>query len=172
MKRLLSILLIPLFVFAFSGLAFGWGSTGGDGERFDQLQETAVFFNNSGEQLYHGWAVILDTAGSGVSSGTTLGGYVTFVDGGSSVLVVGIVQRGSTGWFNQRPVVVVTKGPVIGVIVDSSDAVTGSASVGTSTHGTGRYIGGGDNLGIALEAGDGTDYDEIIIWVAPSGAAD
>lgn len=173
MKRFFSILLIPLFVFAFSGLAFGWGAASGDGESFTQLQETAVFFNNTGEKVYHGWAITIDTGGSNVSSGTTLGSYAEAISSASSVLVVGIAQGGTAnGWIDQSPIVVVTKGPVLGVILDSTDAVTSGASVGTSSGAGIGAIGGGDNLGIALEAGDGTDYDEIIIWVAPSGAAD
>ncbi|KKN70052.1 hypothetical protein LCGC14_0434990 [marine sediment metagenome] len=182
MKKLLSILLIPLLVFAFSGIAFGWGSTGGDGERYTQIQETAVFFNNTASAaysdftVYHGQAVILDLDGSDVSSGTTLGAYVEKPgENGSdadSILVVGVAQGGTTsGWLVSRPIVVITKGAALTQVSDLTDAITSGSAVGTAVTGGGN-VGGGTNLGIALEAGDGTDADEIIIWVAPAGSGD
>lgn len=176
MKKILRIFLaIPLLVFLVSGVAFGWGSTGGDGSRYTQLQETAVFYNNSDETMYHGFAVIIDTAGSGgtVTSGTTLGAYATYVDGDSDPRAVGIVANASSSGFGaDMPVVVVTKGPTYAMCADATDVVTIAQSVGTSTHGGGWYVGGGDNLGVALEAGDGTDGDEIIVWVGAPGSAD
>ena len=186
-KILISLLAIPLAVSMFSGLAFGWGSTGGDGSRYTQLQETAVFFNNSGHTLYHGWACLLDLAGTDGTStpttGTTLGAMVDVESGADSVLVIGVTANASTsGYIDQGPVVVITKGPAVAVAMDSTDAVTSGSAVGTTvtpsaTDGgasglsiDGGQIGGGTNLGLALEAGDGTDFDEIVIWVDPTGA--
>ena len=153
-------------MFLVSGVAFGWGSQGGDGSNYRQLQETAVFYNNSGVRLYHGDAVILDSTGT---ADTTLGSYVTYSSAADSVLAVGVVVQG--GQIGQ-PVVVCTKGPAMARVDDSSDAVTTLTAVGTCTSSgaTNHNVGGGSNLGIALEAGDGTNNDEIIIWVDPTGA--
>lgn len=155
--------------------AFGWGSTGGDGSRYTQLQETAVFFNNSGIALSAGHVVVLDTAGTGVTSGTTLGAYVDVVVANDSVLAVGVVKSASS---NQTPVVVVTKGPVPTRCADSADAVSINTAVGTtnqdesgSVSANGGLCGGGTNLGIALEAGDATNTEaDLVIWVSPTGA--
>ncbi|KKL15239.1 hypothetical protein LCGC14_2507580, partial [marine sediment metagenome] len=180
------LLLIPLIVFSLSGTVFGWGSTGGDGERYTQLQETAVFLNNTAtsgagdiddQTAYHGMAMILDLDGSGVSSGTTLGAYVEKPAQGSgdadSILVVGVVANASTAGFAAGfPVVIVTKGAAFAMIEDSSDAVTSGSAVGCGGIVGAGNVGGGTNLGIALEAGDGTDADEIVIWVAPAGSGD
>uniref|UniRef100_A0A6M3IMM5 Uncharacterized protein n=1 Tax=viral metagenome TaxID=1070528 RepID=A0A6M3IMM5_9ZZZZ len=167
MKRLLTLsTLLIVSVFMVSGVAFGWGSTGGDGSNYRQLQETAVFYNNSDKTLYHGDVVILDSTGT---SGTTLGSYVTYSSAADSVLVVGVVVQRSLA---DMPVVVCTKGPALTRIDDSSDAVTTLTAVGTSgsSGATNSNAGGGTNLGIALEGGDGTDADEIIVWVDPTGA--
>lgn len=147
---------------------FGWGSAGSDGKNYRSLQETAIFFNNSGATLSAGDVVILDTAGTGVTAGTTLGGYVTRTTSADSVLAVGVVL--STSVADQRPVAVVTKGPADTFCLDATDAVTINTAVGTTT--TAGRCGGGSNLGIALEAGDGQDAEPggIVIWVAPTGA--
>ncbi len=177
MKKKYSYLaLLCAFVLAFSGAkAYGWGSASGDASDYRQLQETAVFFNNSGKTLVAGDVVILDTARAGVATGTTLGAYIsTTLDGhvpaataADNVLVVGVVK--STSIADQRPIVVVTKGPALTLCDDSADAVSNYTAVGTSGSNSER-CGGGTNLGIALEPGDGTDDDEIIIWVSPTGA--
>ena len=158
--------LLIVSMFLVSGVAFGWGSQGGDGSDYRQLQETAVFYNNSGATMYHGECVILDSTGT---SGTTLGSYVTYSSAADSVLVVGVVVQKSLA---DTPVVVCTKGPVLTRIDDATDAVTTLTAVGTCTSSglTNHNAGGGTNLGIALEAGDGTDGDEIIVWVSPTGA--
>ena len=167
-----SLLLIGILALSVTGKVWAWGATGSDGASFGALQETAVFFNNSGATLDAGEVVILDTFQTGVSTGTTLGAYVTLSDGqasprADSVLAVGVVK--STSIADQRPVVVVTKGPVAAFCDDSADAVTVRTAVGTSG-GTAGRCGGGTNLGISLEAGDGTDGDNLIIWVDPTGA--
>lgn len=165
-------------VVAISSLAikevYGWGAATGDASNYRQLQETAVFFNNSGVTLVEGDVVILDVDGAGVTTGTTLGAYVTRTNVANAsraladnILVMGVVR--STSVANQRPIVVVTKGPALTTADDSSDVVSNFTAVGTSGSNTER-AGGGTNLGIALEAGDGTDDDQIIIWVAPTGA--
>ncbi len=164
MKKLLSFALLFALVFAFNGDAFGWGSSGGDGSDFGQLQETAVFYNNSGRKLVHGQAVVLDTGGT---AGTTLGSYVTDLSlSADSRLVVGVVkQYADIG----TPVIVVTKGPIDTLVQDASEAVSAGAAVGTA--GTGEYgsVGAGSNLGVCLEAGDGTDGSYAYVWVSPTG---
>lgn len=167
-KRLFSVLAALTLLFGVAKFGYCWGSTGGDGTNYRQLQETAIFFNNSGSTLTAGMVVILDTAGSGVSAGTTLGSYVTTVSGADSVLAVGVVN--STSVADQRPVSVVTKGPADTLCMDSTDAVTINTAVGTTTS-AGR-CGGGTNLGIALEAGSGANNEEggMVIWVDPTGA--
>jgi len=158
-------------VLAYSGVCFGWGATGGDGSRFAQVQETAVFLNNSTTTMSAGQVVILDSSGT---AGTDLGSAVTHVNAADSVLVVGVVK--SVLVQAAQPVVVVTKGPIDTQCADSSDAVTTVTAVGTTasgdsggTNGIG-LCGGGTNLGIALEAGDGTDTGNIFVWVSPTGA--
>jgi hypothetical protein len=146
--------------------AHAWGTAGGDGTNFGMLQETAVFFNNEGGTLSVGDAVELDLNGT---AGTTLGAYVEKCDSADSVLAVGVVKSASVA--DQRPAVVVTKGPIDTLAMDSADAVTGGSAVGctTATTTTGK-IGGGTNLGIALENGDATDTGLLFIWVDPTGA--
>ena len=175
MKKYLSLLIIPLFVLTFSGMAFGWGSTGGDGSDYGQLQETAVFFNNSGVKLVHGNPVVLDTDSSASTTdpvkiaptaGTTLGACVERTSSADDILAVGVVKVASE---NQTPVIVVTRGPIDTLVIDSTDAITEGSAVGTSGTGT---AGGGYHLGLALEDGDGTDGSYCYIWVQPTGTAD
>ena len=47
MKKARLFFLAALLLVGFSGVAYPWGSTGGDASNYKQLQETAVFFNNS-----------------------------------------------------------------------------------------------------------------------------
>ena len=154
-------------------LVFGWGAAGSDGSNYKALQETAVFFNNSGATLTQGMVVKLDIGGAGVATDTTLGSYVDITQSGGAGgqadnrLAVGVVL--STSVADQMPIVVVTKGPALTTIDDADDAVSAAGGVGTSGDTHGR-AGGGSELGIALEAGDGTDGDQIIVWVNPSGA--
>lgn len=170
----LALLMTAVFVFGLAKDGFTWGAATGDASNYRQLQETAIFFNNSGSTLSAGDVVILDTRGAGVSTGTTLGAYVTTTGQvtahGDSladhVLAVGVVLHGAA---DQRPITVVTKGPALTTVDDSSDAVSNNTAVGTSGA-TSARAGGGTNLGIALEPGDGTDGDQIIIWVSPTGA--
>jgi len=174
-KSLRIIALLFVAVLAFNGAAFGWGTNGGDGGRFSQLQEIGVFFNNSGSTLSAGDVVILDISGSGntaITSGTNLGSYVRLTSDGipdaalaDHVLAIGVVKSSSA---DQTPVGVVTRGPVDTTCDDSSDAVTIRTAVGTSAATSGR-CGGGTNLGVALEAGDGTDGDTLFIWVQGIG---
>ncbi len=155
--------LLIVSILAVSGVAFGWGSQGGDGSDYGQLQETAVFYNNSGAKMVHGQAVVLDSTGT---AGSTLGAYVTTLKTADSVLVVGVVKSPAA---DGTPVVVVTKGPIDTLVADSTDAVTTLTAVGTSTTELGA-VGGGTNLGIALEAGDSTDGSYLFVWVDPTGA--
>lgn len=174
MRKLNQFLFATLLLVSFSGVAFGWGSSGSDGSNYKSLQETAVFFNNSGGTMTSGEAAVLDNFGSNVSTGTTLGSYVTrptvlhaHAAKADSILAVGVVQTTAS---DQRPVVVVTKGPVDALVDDSSDAVTNRTAVGVSGLIGSNNLGGGTNLGISLEAGSGSDGDQIIVWVDPTGA--
>lgn len=181
MRKYLS-LAILLGAFAFSGIAVqevhAWGSATGDGSDFRQLQETAIFFNNSGSTLTEGMVVVLDRSGGGVSTGTTLGAYVTLTgtqqagaETADSTLTIGVVKTVSV--VDQRPVVIVTKGPIDTLCADSGDAVSSGSSVGTSdvlTVSGDGLCGDGTNLGVALEAGDGTDSGKIFIWVQGIGS--
>ena len=166
MKKINSLFLALLMVFAINGLSWGWGGATGDGSDYKMLQETAVFFNNSGGSLSTGDVVILDTAGTGVTADTTLGGYVTTTASADSVLVVGVVLSASVA--DQRPVVVVTKGVARVFCQDNSDAVSINTAVGSTT--LAKQCGGGTNLGIALEAGTGNNSDLITVWISPTGA--
>src|SRR3990167_4276486 len=166
-KKLFSLTaLLFALVLAFNGACFAWGSASGDGSNYGQLQETAVFFNNAGTRLVHGNAVVLDLDGTGVTAGTTLGAYVERTVSADNVLVVGVVKVAAE---NQTPVIVVTKGPIDTLAQDSTDVVTSGAAVGTTATGAGA-VGGGTNLGIALEASAGTDQDYLFVWVDPTGA--
>ena len=145
-----SLLLIGILALSITGKVWAWGATGSNGANFEALQETAVFFNNSGATLDAGEVVILDTFQTGVATGTTLGSYVTLSTGqasaiADSVLAVGVVK--STSVADQLPVVVVTKGPIAALCDDSGDAVTVRTAVGTSGSSTTGRCGGGTNLG-------------------------
>lgn len=167
-KYFMSFALLFALVFAFNGVAFGWGANGGDGSNYGQLQETAVFFNNSGAKLVHGQAVVLDLDGTGVTAGTTMGAYVeTLTASADSNLAVGVVKVASE---NQTPVIVVTRGPIDALVNDSSEAISAASTVGTGGSGQCGSIGAGSNLGIALEAGDTTDGSYCYIWVCPANS--
>lgn len=167
-KTIISALLI-VGMFAFGGAAYPWGSTGGDGSRAEALQETAVFYNNSGITLSAGMIVILDR--DDATAGTTLGARVTTTNSADVSGIVGVVK--STTAADDTPVVVITKGPADTLVLDSSDPISAISNfVGTSTTSGygGRYNGGSNTgyLGIALEAGDGTDTGKVWVWVDPS----
>ena len=171
---LLSVSLAVLLSLSVTGKVWAWGATGSDGGNAQALQETAVFFNNSDETMTAGTVAVLDTGGAGVSTGTTLGAYVKtpssvnqWVTKTDTVLAVGVVKSTAS---DQRPVIVVTKGPVDTLVDDSSDAVTIRTAVGVSGLAGSDNAGGGTNLGISLEAGSGSDGDQIYIWVDPTGA--
>ena len=167
MKKLFSLsILLIVSVFMISGIAFGWGS--GDGSDYGQLQETTVFFNNSGAKMVHGQAVILDVSGTGVTAATTMGAYVTMVTGtADSNYVVGVVKEAS---LDQTPVIVVTRGPIDTLVADSSEAISAGSQVGTAGTAIQGAVGVGTNLGVALEAGDGTDGSYLFVWVNPSNS--
>lgn len=175
MKKIFSLFaLLFALVFAFNGVVFGWGSSGGDASDYGQLQETAVFFNNSGAKLVHGQAIVLDldsTASSTApikiapTAGTTLGTCVeTLTASADSNLVIGVVKVASE---NQTPVIVVTRGPIDTITADASDGVSAGSAVGTAGSGEAGSVGVGSGLGVALEAGAGTDGDYIYTWVQP-----
>ena len=168
-KRLLTLaLLLSAGIFAFNGTAYGWGTTGGDGSRYTQLQETAVFFNNSGGTLTAGDVVVLDTTGTGVSSGSTLGGYVTTTTTADNTLTVGVVKSVSVG--DQKPVAVVTRGPV-GANCDNANGTQVNVSVAVGTYTTAKTCDSGTNLGVALAGGDITNalVSGVKTWIWVQG---
>jgi hypothetical protein len=155
--------LLFVSILTISGVAFGWGSGGGDGSYYGQLQELAVFYNNSGVRLVHGMAVILDTSGT---AGSTLGAYVTGATASAdSDYCVGVVKTAADA---SMPVTVVTRGAIDTLVQDSSEAISAGSEVGTAGTGTIGCVGAGSNLGVALENGDGTDGSYLYIWVNPS----
>jgi len=167
MRRNIFVLTLLVALVAFNGVAYPWGSTGGDGADARQLQETAVFFNNSGTTMSTGNVAVLDLDGSAVASGTTLGAYVDLIATADVASAVGIVK--STSSLDQTPVVVITKGPALAQSNDASDAVTAGSLVGT-TAAQGK-MGGGTLLGIALDSGNATDGQLIWIWVDPDNSS-
>ena len=171
MKRLFSLAaLLFVAVLAFNGVAFGWGSTGGDASQSEMLQETAVFINNAGRTISVGDVVILDAGTSNQTVGR-LGCNVTMNTGSAdSILAIGVAKFNSS---DGTPVIVCTKGPIATWAADSADAVTNATAVGTAGTSPGTkygFCGGGTNLGIALESGNGYDNSTVVIWVDPTGA--
>ncbi len=182
--KLFAISTLLLFcVLLFSGVVYSWSTTGGDGTRYAQIRETGVFFNNSGNIMVEGQIVTIDTRT--VVSGTvglsgyaaivvadsTMGSYITTTTTADASGIVGVVL--STTCANQSSCVVVTKGAADTLVLDSSDPVSINQYVGTSTT---RGIGGGwgdafgngtGTLGMALEAGDGTDTGKVFVFVNP-----
>lgn len=157
---ILSVLLAMMLV---SGTAFGWGTTGGDGSDVRQLQETAVFFNNSGMTLWTGAVVILDLDSASLTTGTTLGSYVTLAEGVTdSRLVMGVVAVEAA---DQTPVVVITHGPADTSYQGATDGhtIVGDA-VGTANKK--GYAGAGSKLGFIME-NVVTDCTEAWVWVNP-----
>lgn len=144
--------ILAVSLLSYSSIAGAFG--GGDGSRYEQLQETAVFFNNSGVTLSAGDVVILDTTGTGVTSGTTLGGYITRTTSDSNALAVGVVKSRTSP--DQSTVVVVTRGPVSAYCQNASGTnVTVGTAVGTYT--VAGTCDSGTNLGVGIAGGDGFD---------------
>jgi len=158
-------------ILSFSGAAFAGLGGGGDASSYTQLQETAVFFNNSGGVLSAGDVVVIDTTGSGVASGTTLGAYVTTTTSADSTLAVGVVKTRSVA--DQRPVVVVTRGPV-GAFCQNSSGTNVVAGTAVGTYTTAGACDGGTNLGVGIASGDLTDGkstdSKTWIWVQGIGS--
>lgn len=164
MKKLfiLSVLLIGLVI---SGTVYPWGSTGGDGSSIYTLQETAVFFNNSGSTLWTGAVVVIDLTSSDATTGTTLGSYVTVTNKTDSNLVVGTVKIAAD---DNMPVVVITHGPADTSYQGSSD---GHTSIGDTVGTTNKngYAGAGSRLGFIME-NITTDGSEAWMWINPHNA--
>lgn len=164
-RKTLALLIVGLMV---SGVTFGWSTTGGDGTRFSQIRETAVFHNNSGATITQGMIVVIDTTASAAS---TLGSYVTTTSTADSSGVVGVVLDASCA--DGTACVVVTKGVADTLILDATDPVATGNVIGTSTttgYGGrwGTTTGTVGKLGRALENGDGTDTGFVYVYVNPS----
>lgn len=137
-------------------------------------------FNNSGSTQTSGTVVILDVSGTGVNGATVsgdiagdngidlvssdgdvdnIGTYFTTTTSADVDTVAGVVADDSC--LDQTYCRVQTRGPRRVRCADSTDAITVSAAVGTTT--VDGNCGGGSGLGRALEAGNGTDGD--VLWV-------
>ena len=167
-RRILYSTLLVAICLAISGVAFPWGSTGGDGSRYAQVRETGVFYNNSGSTISDGMIVVIDTSGTAAS---TLGSYITTssTDGASGIVGVALGDCAAA-----TACVVVTKGPADTLVIDSgSNVIATGAVVGVSnTTGYGWSSQGAADgvkakLGRALEAGDGTSTGKVYVWVDP-----
>ena len=152
-NNLFLLTLLFALVLAFNGVVFA-----GYASDYGQLQETQVFMANT--TFSAGEVAVIDLSVG--TAGTTLGTYVTTTIEVDSKLVVGVTKAAAAV---STPVIVVTKGPVDTISLDSSDAITAGSNVGTTTV-RGR-AGGGSRLGTALEAGGGTDGETFWIWVDP-----
>lgn len=138
------------------------------------------YFNNSGSTLTSGTVVILDVSGTGVNGATVsgdgsgdasvdtdsadgdvdnIGTYITTTTSADVDTVAGVVADNSCP--DQSYCKVQVRGPRRVRCADSTDAVTVSAAVGTTT--VAGNCGGGSGLGRALEAGTGTDGN--VLWV-------
>ena len=153
------------------------------------------FFNNNGSTLSSGNVVILnDSTGTGVNNVTesvegapgtqrneidvnaadgdvtNMGTYILATTTADSPMVVGVIDDNTC--VDQTYCRVQVRGPRKVVCADSSDAVGVNTAVGTSTL-SGQCgdstTGAGGTLGVALEAGDGTDGDPIFVWIGNVG---
>ena len=153
------------------------------------------YFNNYGATLSSGDVVILDTGGTGVNSitessegvagasrnqfdvngadgdVTNLGTYITLTNTADSGLVVGVVDADTCA--DQTYCRVQVRGPRTVVCADSGDAVGSGTLVGTATLAGQCGDSAADaegSLGVALEAGDGTNEDPIMVWIRPGSS--
>ena len=153
------------------------------------------FFNNSGVILSSGNPVVIDVDGTGVNSVTesvegpagtqrnevdvnasdgdvtNLGTYIEITQTADSGYVIGVIDADTCA--NQSYCRTQVRGPRLVLCADLTDAVGAGTLVGTTTL-AGQC---GDSaasaegaLGIALEAGDGTDLDPIMVWIDPGSS--
>lgn len=148
------------------------------------------FFNNSGGTLSSGNPVVVDVDGTGVngvtetsefSAGTrrdqidvnggdgdvtNLGTYIELSATADDGYTIGVVDDDTCA--DQTYCRVQVRGPRLVLCADSSDAVGAGTLVGTSTL-AGQCGDSGASaegaLGVALEAGDGTNHDPIMVWI-------
>lgn len=143
------------------------------------------YFNNSGSALSSGAVVIFDTTGTGVNVSVetnaarsevdvnssdgdvdNIGTYITTTTTADDELVAGVVDNDSCA--NQSYCRVQVYGPRLVMCLDSSDAVGTGTSVSTSTTAgqCGDAANDADgNLGVALQAGNGADFQPIWVWI-------
>ena len=153
------------------------------------------FFNNAGVTLSSGNPVAIDVDGTGVngvtesaegvagtqrsevdvnaSDGdvTNLGTYIELTVTADSGYVIGVIDENACS--DQTYCRVQVRGPRLVLCADSSDAVGAAGLVGTSTL-PGQCGDSGASaegaLGVALEAGDGTNEDPIMVWINPGSS--
>ena len=153
------------------------------------------FFNNDGATLSSGNVVILnDSTGTGMNNVTesvegaagtqrsemdvnasdgdvtNMGTYILRTVTADSPMVVGVIDDNTCA--DQTYCRVQVRGPRKVVCADSTDAVGVNTTVGTSGiigECGDSTTGAGGTLGVALEAGDGTNGDPIFIWIGNVG---
>ena len=147
------------------------------------------YFNNAGVTLSSGNPVVFDMNGTGVngitetsegvagaaksqfdvnaSDGdvTNLGTYIELTSTADDGGIAGVIDENTCA--DQTYCRVQVRGPRTVLCADSSDAVTVSTLVGTSTlPGQCGDSGAGEgSLGVALESGDATNEDPIMVWI-------
>lgn len=153
------VLLLP------TSLAFAWGAAGGDGSDVGQLQELAVFTNNSGGTLTSGTVVVLDLT---ATVGSTRGAYMTTTSTDSATNVLGVLKSSSV--IDGAPGVVITRGPALALHAGATDPTSAAGDVIGAANGVAGQFGNASNLGINMEAigGRGADYGLLWIWVNPT----
>lgn len=143
------------------------------------------YFNNAGSALSSGSVVAFDLTGTGVnvtqhfsasrsdvdvngSDGDVenIGTYITTTTTADDELVAGVIDDDSCA--NQSYCRVQVHGPRLVRCLDASDAVGTGTSVSTS--GTAGVCGDAandadGNLGVALQAGNGSDDSPIWVWI-------
>jgi len=128
---------------------------------------TMTVFNDSGETIQSGEIAVWDQADSDVEDGGLP--YVTLAAVNSSPYTAGVILNTCA---NQTQCEMAVMGITKVRCLDSSAAVTEGDLVGTTSFDAGLcgdHTAGADNraVGIALEAGNTTDYEYIDVFVYP-----
>ena len=153
------------------------------------------YFNNSGGILSSGNPAVIEVDGTGVNAVTesvegpagtqrnevdvngsdgdvtNLGTYIDSSATADDGYTIGVIDENTCA--DQSYCRVHVRGPRLVLCADSSDAVGIGTLVGTSTLRGQCGDSGADaegSLGVALEAGDGTNSDPIMVWVNPGSS--